>query len=44
MVANDNIVDCVATVYVGSLDLDTTFELLKICIDELTKKKMEGEY
>lgn len=26
------------------IDLDTTIELLQICIDELTKKKMEGEY
>lgn len=42
--AKDNNVDCVATVNVGSIDLDTTIKLLKICIDELTKKKMEGEY
>lgn len=41
--AKDNNVDCVATVNVGSIDLDTTIELLQICIDELTKKKMEGE-
>lgn len=40
----DNNIDCVATVNVGSIDLDTTIELLQICIDELTKKKMEGEY
>lgn len=40
--AKDNNVDCVATVNVGSIDLDTTIELLQICIDELTKKKMEG--
>lgn len=42
--AKGNNVDCVATVNVGSIDLDTTIELLQICIDELTKKKMEGEY
>lgn len=41
--AKDNNIDCVATVNVGSIDLDTTIELLQICIDELTKKKMEGE-
>lgn len=41
--AKDNNVDCVATVNVGSIDLDTTIELLQICIDELTKKKMEVE-
>ena len=40
--AKDNNIDCVATVNVGSIDLDTTIELLQICIDELTKKKMEG--
>lgn len=34
--AKDNNVDCVATVNVGSIDLDTTIELLQICIDELT--------
>lgn len=38
--AKDNNVDCVATVNVGSIDLDTTIELLQICIDELTKKKI----
>lgn len=37
--AKDNNIDCVATVNVGSIDLDTTIELLQICIDELTKKK-----
>lgn len=37
--AKDNNVDCVATVNVGSIDLDTTIELLQICIDELTKRK-----
>lgn len=42
--AKDNNIDCVATVNVGSIDLDTTIELLQICIDELTKKKMEGEF
>lgn len=36
----DNNIDCVATVNVGSIDLDTTIELLQICIDELTKKKI----
>lgn len=41
--AKDNNIDCVATVNVGSIDLDTTIELLQICIDELTKKKMEVE-
>ena len=35
--AKDNNIDCVATVNVGSIDLDTTIELLQICIDELTK-------
>ena len=39
--AKDNNIDCVATVNVGSIDLDTTIELLQICIDELTKKTME---
>ncbi len=38
--AKDNNIDCVATVNVGSIDLDTTIELLQICIDELTKKKI----
>ena len=38
--AKDNNVDCVATVNVGSIDLDTTIELLQICIDELTKNCM----
>jgi len=38
--AKDNNVDCVATVNVGSIDLDTTIELLQICIDELTEKKI----
>lgn len=37
--AKDNNIDCVATVNVGSIDLDTTIELLQICIDELTKRK-----
>ena len=36
----DNNIDCVTTVNVGSIDLDTTIELLQICIDELTKKKI----
>lgn len=40
--AKDNNIDCVATVNVGSIDLDTTIELLQICIDELTKKKFEN--
>lgn len=42
--AKDNNVDCVATVNVGSIDLDTTIELLQICIDELTKKKVRIDY
>lgn len=42
--AKDNNIDCVATVNVGSIDLDTTIELLQICIDELTKKKVRIDY
>lgn len=38
--AKDNNVDCVATVNVGSIDLDTTIELLQICIDELTDEEI----
>ena len=38
--AKDNNIDCVATVNVGSIDLDTTIELLQICIDELTDEEI----
>lgn len=38
--AKDNNIDCVATVNVGSIDLDTTIELLQICMDELTDEEI----